>query len=333
MVPTIRRLYAACAALSIAAALYCLPDPASAANAFPSIEPSLALVGSVGRDGTLDSLGTAFCVSAAGTTSYFITNNHVVTDDNGKPLTSMIAILARDMNDPNPRRYRARIVRRSADPDLAVVEVDVSGIPPVHISTSLPQVGDDIAIAGFPYNESVLWGHLFGGSGLRLDRRFPPEITPSEHKGAVSAIHGGSYYIQYDAVTDSGNSGGPLFDPSSGEVYGVVQASVEGAREYRGIPSSIHNNLAISIREGWQFIAQSPVTIDSGTVAAANAQHFSTANARCGHIQGRRVHTQAEIAALKANLTNPRYASKRAVMQRALTSYQRALRKIGNKCA
>ncbi len=280
-------------------------------------------------DGTLDTVGTAFCISSDGKQSYFLTNNHVVTDDNGQPETNLVAILARDMGDAQAPRYHATIVRRSGDPDLAVVSVQVPNITPVHISATLPHVGDDIAIAGFPYNESVLWGRLFGGKAFRMDRPFPPDLTPSEHKGAVSALHGGDYYIQYDALTDNGNSGGPLFDPQTGEVYGIVQASVDGAPEDRDLPSSIHNNLAISIREGWQFIAQSPVTLSPTDVATATSEHFAPRSKACmryGRIAARQAHARSAIEAIRAHLNDPHYAAKRARMQRAIASYQKVLR-------
>jgi len=301
---------------------------ARAANAFPAIEQSLALIGSVGAGGHLDSEGTAFCVSSDASHSYLITNNHVVTDDNGAPLNNLIVILARDMHASQAPRYRATIIRRSEDPDLAIVAIDVPNLPPVHISSTLPAVGDDIAIAGFPYEESFVWGRLFGGKAFHLDRPFPPELTPSEHKGAVSAIHGGSYYIQYDAITDNGNSGGPLFDPSTGDVFGVVQASVPGAPEYRGIPSPVRNNLAISIREGWDFIARAPISL-SATVAGTG-EHFAHRSA-CAKAQSRfeqayGVWAQARSAAatLRAAIGNPRYAAHLELMRTALRSYARA---------
>jgi len=298
---------------------------ARAANAFPAIEQSLALIGSVGAGGHLDSEGTAFCVSSDGSRSYLITNNHVVTDDNGAPLDNLIVILARDMHSSQALRYRATIIRRSEDPDLAIVAIDVPNLPPVRISSNLPAVGDDIAIAGFPYEESFVWGRLFGGKALRLDRPFPPEITPSEHKGAVSAIHGGSYYIQYDGLTDSGNSGGPLFDPSTGDVFGVVQASVPGAPEYRGIPSPVRNNLAISIQEGWQFIARAPISL-SATVAGAG-EHFAhrgtcgAAQSRFEQAYGAWAHARSAAVELRTNIGNPRYATNIALMRTALRSY------------
>lgn len=298
---------------------------ARAANAFPAVERSLALIGSVGAGGHLDSEGTAFCVSSDASHSYLITNNHVVTDDHGAPLNNLIVILAQDMQSTQAPRYLATIIRRSEDPDLAIVAIDVPNLPSVSISASLPAVGDDIAIAGFPYEESFVWGRLFGGKALRLDRPFPPELTASEHKGAVSAIHGGSYYIQYDALTDSGNSGGPLFDPSTGEVFGVVQASIPGAPEYRGIPSSVRNNLAISIREGWRFIARAPISLGATVVGAG--EHFARRDA-CGKAQSRFeqaygtwARARSAAATLRANIGNPRYATSTGLLRTALRTY------------
>lgn len=306
---------------------------AAAANAFPRIQASLALIGSVGANGHLTSLGTAFCVSSDGTLSYLLTNNHVVTDDNGVPESNLIVILARDMNLAHAPRYAATIVRRSEDPDLAIVSIAVPGLPRVRVATDrLPAVGDDIAIAGFPFNESILWGRLFGGRGLNLDRRFPPELTPSEHKGAVSAIHGGSYYIQYDAITDNGNSGGPLFDPSTGDVYGVVQASMEGAPERRDLPSPIRNNLAISIQEGWQFIARAPVSMDAQMTANA-AEHFAGSDDECALAQARFEHAYGNWAHARSGLASTGLRAYARAEKIARRDMGRALRAVKRRDA
>ncbi len=310
----------------IAAALIVLAarGPADAAGAFPKIEPTLALIGATDKTGQLVTEGTAFCISSDGTRSYFLTANHVLTDENDEPAQHLVMILARDMNDAHPHRYPVSIVRESPDPDLAVVSVEVPGIQHVRLSPTLPAVGDDVAIAGFPYTESVMWGAVFGGRGPMLNHRFPRELTPSMHRGAVSALHGGSYYIQYDALTDNGNSGGPLFDPVTGDVFGVVQASVEGSRQYRDLPSSIHNNLAISTTEGWEFIARAPVTVDR-TVAAGGEHLIShhesrpcrVANNALALAYGRWAQAHGRVLDMVSAIEQPRYASRRLALARA----------------
>lgn len=321
------------AVLGALLAAWLVPPQAGAANAFAQIAHSLALIGALDAKGDVSSVGTAFCVYSANGVSFFVTNNHVVTDDYGRPERALIAILGRDMPG-DPKRYRATIVRRSEDPDLAIVQVQGVQVDPVHVSAAFPNVGDDVAIAGFPYTESVLWGGLFGGKHMHIDRTFPAELVPSEHKGTVSAIHGGGYYIQYDALTDSGNSGGPLFDPQTGEVFGVVQASLEGAPEYKGMPSTIHNNLAISVHEGWDLISAAPVHLDTSNVAIAGAEHFAGANPRCGHILGQRAYASSVIATLRAHVNDAKYRGRRKAMAATIAGYEKTLARLSRKpCA
>ncbi|GAC1502155.1 MAG: hypothetical protein NVS1B14_06810 [Vulcanimicrobiaceae bacterium] len=305
--------------------------PAQGASAFPKIEPTLALIGATHDDGELVTEGTAFCISSDGTRSYFLTANHVLTDENDAPAKHLVMILARDTNDVRPHRYPVTIVRQSADPDLALVSIEVPNIQHVRLSPTLPAIGDDIAIAGFPYTESVMWGAVFGGRGPMLDHRFPRELTPSMHRGAVSALHGGSYYIQYDALTDTGNSGGPLFDPSTGDVFGVVQASIEGSRQYRDLPSAVHNNLAISTTEGWEFIARAPVTVDR-TVASGGEHLIShqlprpcrLANNAFELAYGRWAQAHGRVLDIASAGDQPRYASHRVARARAWPRSQEA---------
>jgi hypothetical protein len=279
----LRRLITA--ALIAATAL--APAASEGANAFQHVVPSLAVIAQVGADDKIAGFGTGFCIGSDAQHSYFATNHHVIAGP-GKP--KIVAILT---SDP-ATRHPARVVVDSTDPDLAVVEVDVPNVPPLTLSATMPETGDSVAIAGFPWNEGQLWGSLLGGSGFKLgtgQRRFPPELQPSYHSGPVSAIHGGGqYYIQYDALTDHGNSGGPLFDPASGTVYGIVQATVPGMTDpLADTPPSVYNNLAISVREGLAVLARAPDppqtqtnTVDFDSGGAANSNGADAAGASVG---------------------------------------------------
>ncbi len=253
------------AALMVAAAALA-PAALGAANAFPKVVPALAVIALLDANGKIAGFGTGFCIGSDAQHSYFATNHHVIAATGGTP--RIVAILTSDPGTQHP----ARVVVDSSDPDLAVVEIDVPNIPPLLLSATMPQTGDPVAIAGFPWNEGQLWGSLLGGSGFKLgvgQRQFPPELQPSYHSGPVSAIHGGGqYYIQYDALTDHGNSGGPLFDPATGAVYGIVQATVPGMKDpLADTPPSVYNNLAISVREGMSVLAKTP---DPPDVAGAD---------------------------------------------------------------
>jgi hypothetical protein len=275
---TLRRL--AAAVLIAASAL--LPVTSGAANAFPKVVPALAVIAQVGAGGKIVGFGTGFCIASDGSHSYFATNHHVIAATGGAA-PQIVAILT---SDPGTR-HPARVVADSKDPDLAIVEIDVPNIPALVLSETMPQTGDTVAIAGFPWNEGQLWGSLLGGQGFKLGvgaRQFPPELQPSYHSGPVSAIHGGGqYYIQYDALTDHGNSGGPLFDPATGAVFGIVQATVPGMTDpLADTPPSVYNNLAISVHEGMTVLAKAPLPANLAENAPAEAEPPGSVGANYG---------------------------------------------------
>ncbi|MHB8703433.1 MAG: trypsin-like peptidase domain-containing protein [Candidatus Tyrphobacter sp.] len=175
------------------------------------------------------SVGSAFCIASTESASYFLTSRHVVAG------ASRITIYL--VAHPG-RFYAARVIRESTGTlDAALLEVDVGSVPRVRLSVSLPREGQAIAIAGFQEIQIDFFLHRLG-------------LSPSLHEGTVNALVAGGYYIEYDAQADHGDSGGPLFDPRSGYVYGIVTF---------GIPSpaspAVQTNLAISVLQAEPFIA------------------------------------------------------------------------------
>lgn len=258
-------------AWTFALALLCLAacSRASGNSAVPAygsrIAPSLALI--VTADGGAKrwaQFGTGFCIMSDAHHSYFLTNKHVVAlnPDRSKPPLGSVApniqvMLASDMS----RTYRATVVRSSDNPDLAIVEIPVGRVPVVRLQPTVPHPGARIAIAGFPWNEVANFGTLTMGS----DHLVRPEgIEPSVHQGAISAIQLGQSFIQYDAPTDHGNSGGPIFDPATGNVYGVVREVFSGDTDGdkpNEVPS-VFNAEAISVLWGLAFIDDGPLRLD-----------------------------------------------------------------------
>jgi hypothetical protein len=85
--------------------------------------------------------------------------------------------------------------------------------------------------------------------------------------------------------------------------------------------------LAISISEGWAFIAQSPVNI--GAAVGQNSERFVRRAKACSTLQGRfeRAYGQwanasSGAAAMQAHLNDKKLAAKRASIARALATYQ-----------
>lgn len=114
--------------------------------------------------------------------------------------------------------------------DLAVVgiqqnEVELTALP---INADLaPHGGDPVATCGWPYGlelhqgQAMISSFLFGHVSA---------VVPHPDLGAKHRRH----YLM-ELPVNPGNSGGPVFDPDSGEVFGIVSRRYEP----RGIPSGL----------------------------------------------------------------------------------------------
>ena len=202
---------------------------------YAHLEPSLALV--VAGHGKNFGLGTAFCVAdLGGNNGLLLTNQHVVAGD---PYPRVILM-------SNPHKVLNASVVRTSPLDAAVLLIP-SDCRPLQLSSTLPAVGARIALAGFP---SIQLEAASAGLGL----------SPSFHEGSVSSILAEAGLLQYDAQTDHGNSGSPLFDVDSGAVYGLVRAGGTGET------GALQNNFAITIPMLIPFLqnAHAPVSYVNG---------------------------------------------------------------------
>jgi len=153
-------------------------------------------------DSTIDQ-GTAFSVS---TTGQLITNRHVVISEHGAQAMD-IAIQFSGSREVLP----ARVVRVSADADVALIQLESQGpFPAIAGFAPAPLVvGDPIALIGFP-----------GGGGEAQTPR-AKLVT-----GSVSRVVPDSLY-ELDAFSGVGASGSPIFD-RDGKAIGVEFGGLQG---------------------------------------------------------------------------------------------------------
>lgn len=181
------------------------------------------------------SLGSGFIISADG---YIVTNNHVVAPAADGAVVEEITVTM-----PDRKEYKARVIGRDAQSDLAVLKIDGQNLPFVKFGDSTKsRVGDWVITIGNPLG--------FGGT-----------VTT----GIVSALYrnvgeggpgtGGAYarYIQTDAAINRGNSGGPMFD-LNGNVIGINSAIISptGANIGLGfaIPADVAAPIVAKLRSG-----------------------------------------------------------------------------------
>ena len=148
--------------------------------------------------------GSGFVISSNATTSYILTNYHVIND------VSDITVFFADGTS-----YDAALVGGEQENDIAVLRVDVGNLQTVTLGDSdALNVGQEVYAIGNPLGELTFT--FTGGYVSAKDR----SVTMSD--GTVMNM------LQTDTAINSGNSGGPLFN-EYGQVVGIVSAKLSSS--------------------------------------------------------------------------------------------------------
>ncbi|MFL6505671.1 MAG: S1C family serine protease, partial [Candidatus Udaeobacter sp.] len=176
-----------------------------------------------------NSLGSGVIVTKEG---HIITNNHVVTDRQGRPVDQIEVQLS------DGRTKKARVVGADDQVDLAVLKIDEPGVKPLKLADSdMVQPGDFVLAIGNPlgFEETVTDGII-------------------SSKGRPNRSDAFAGLLQTNAAINPGNSGGPLIN-IRGEVIGIntAIASTTGGSQGLGfaIPSNtVHMALESLLKQG-----------------------------------------------------------------------------------
>jgi Do/DeqQ family serine protease len=165
----------------------------------------------------VQSAGSGVIVDAQN--GYILTNNHVVSVGEDE----IIEVTLKDK-----RRYRARLIGRDADTDIAVLKIDAENLTAVGFGDSdRIRVGDYALAVGNPFGlgQTVTSGIIsaLGRTGL--------------------GIEGYEDFIQTDAPINPGNSGGALVD-LRGQLIGINTAILGPSGGNVGIGFAVPANLA-----------------------------------------------------------------------------------------
>ena len=206
--------------------LLLLANPARAdlPDTIARLKPAVVLVGTYQATNSprFQLRGTGFVV---GQGVQVITNAHVLPDDSGPKDASNLVVQVRDRTGAWQMRS-ARLLERSGEHDLALLRMDGPAMAAMEVGDSARvREGDALAFMGFPI------GGMLGFSVV-THRAMVSSITqaalpsPTADKlqpQAIRSLRDGTFSIfQLDATAYPGNSGGPLFDPETGAVVGVV---------------------------------------------------------------------------------------------------------------
>jgi S1-C subfamily serine protease len=172
------------------------------------VSPSVAsvTVSSGGGGGAATGTGSAVIVTEDG---YLVTNDHVVAD-----ATAVQVTLA------DGSSYDAEVVGTDPTSDLALLDVEATGLPAATFAEELPEVGAVAVAIGTPFGFD---GSVTAGIVSAVDRTLG---------GGGTTLTG---MLQTDAAINPGNSGGALAD-ADGRIIGINTAifSTTGANDGLG---------------------------------------------------------------------------------------------------
>lgn len=161
---------------------------------------------------------------------YIVTNNHVITDENGGGVADEITVTLHDR-----KSYKARVIGRDPSSDLAVLKIDGNKLPfLVYGNSDNIQLGQWVLAIGYPLTlETTVTAGIISATGRSIGingRQTGKGDTPVES------------FIQTDAAVNPGNSGGALVN-TNGELIGINSAILAPTGTYAGYSFAIPVNI------------------------------------------------------------------------------------------
>ncbi len=220
---------------------------------------------------------------------YIVTNNHVV--DNADKIEVVLS---------NRRKVTAKVIGKDANTDLALIKVDVNGLPFVKMGNSdNVQVGEWVLAVGFPLDlQTTVTAGIVSAKARAIGilNRENQSMTQEEwiemqrtgkrpERPANSSIES---YIQTDAAINPGNSGGALVN-ANGELVGINAAIASETGRNEGYGFAIPVNLAKKILEDFKqygTVKRGYVGITFDAINADNAELYKTKETNGLYVSG-----------------------------------------------
>jgi S1-C subfamily serine protease len=214
------------AVVVVAAAGWSAPPVAAQTvrEVFEKVRPSVVVIRARGRD-----------VTTGGQTRFAETGSGVLVSADGKVMTAAHVVHAMDeisVEFLGGETVRARVISSEPAADLSLLQLDRvppdSKVSPMADSNTM-HVGDEVIIVGAPYglSYSLSVGHI--------SARWAPNTV---YKTMPLAE-----FFQTDAVINTGNSGGPMFN-MKGEVIGIVSHNISKSGGSEGLGFVVTMNTA-----------------------------------------------------------------------------------------
>ena len=159
---------------------------------------------------------------------YIITNNHVISDGNNGVAEEITVTLN------NKKTYKAKVIGKDANSDIAVLKIDGTGFPYlIYGNSDNLQLGQWVLAIGYPLTlETTVTAGIISAKGR--------SIGVNQSQAPIES------FIQTDAAVNQGNSGGALVT-TDGQLIGINSAIYAPNGTYAGYSFAIPVNLAKKI--------------------------------------------------------------------------------------
>lgn len=200
------------------------PAAAELPEVIDRVKPSVVVVGThqLTRSPPFLMRGTGFVV---GDGRLVATNAHVVQEGPDLGAGETLAVVVHSATAAAQQRA-ARVLLVDKAHDLALLRIDGQPLPALTLHDSDPvREGQAVAFTGFPIGGAL---GLSPVTHRGIISAITPIVLPSANARQLNArvvqqIRNGSFDIyQLDATAYPGNSGGPLYETSRGEVIGII---------------------------------------------------------------------------------------------------------------
>ena len=236
------------------------PAHADITRTISQVKPSVLIVGTYKATASprFNLRGTGFIVADGKSTSsnFLITNAHVLMQTAEEEAESTLVVQL-NVGKNEWQMRSASVLDVDKVHDLALLRFDGLAVPALRVADSEKvKEGQSIAFMGFPIGGALGFSpvtHRGFISSITAAAMPTPAAQQLNSKVIRSLRTGGSFDIfQLDGTAYPGNSGGPLFDPDTGEVLGVLNmVFIKGTRE-----SALTNPSGISYAIPSQYIKQ-----------------------------------------------------------------------------
>lgn len=224
--------------LTLAASMLTAAAHADLVTTITQVKPAIAIVGTykATNNPRFTLRGTGFVVGNDGDGNRLVTNAHVLVPPADADPDATLVVQLRAGNQLWQTR-QAKVLEVDAVHDLALLRFDGPAVKALKVrSSDKVQEGQSVAFMGFPIGGALGFSPVTHRATISsiAPAALPTPTASQLNPNVIRSVRSNNPFdiFQLDGTAYPGNSGGPLFDPDTGEVLGVVNmVLIKGTRE------------------------------------------------------------------------------------------------------